>query len=151
MSGMPAIDKARLLAVMRQERYAVQASVGADGTPQAALVGVVVSDSFEVVFDTLGSSRKAANLRRHPRAALGLGPAGADAAQTVQLEGLADEPRGADLDRLLALYFERFPDGRERQRLPDITYWRVRPTWIRVSDYTVDPPHIVELASSDLG
>jgi general stress protein 26 len=151
MSGMPAIDKARLLAVMRQERYAVQASVGADGTPQAALVGVVFSDSFEVVFDTLGSSRKAANLRRHPRAALGLGPAGADAAQTVQLEGLADEPRGADLDRLLALYFERFPDGRERQRLPDITYWRVRPTWIRVSDYTVDPPHIVELASSDLG
>jgi hypothetical protein len=151
MSGMPAIDKARLLAVMRQERYAVQASVGADGTPQAALVGVVVSDSFEVVFDTLGSSRKAANLRRHPRAALVLGPAGADAAQTVQLEGLADEPRGADLDRLLALYFERFPDGRERQRLPDITYWRVRPTWIRVSDYTVDPPHIVELASSDLG
>ena len=148
---MATIDRDRLLAFMRQARYAVQASVNDDGGPQAALVGVVVSDQFEVFFDTLGSSRKAGNLRRRPRAAMVLGPAGADAAQTVQLEGPADEPSGADLARLLDLYFERFPDGRDRQRSSDVAYWRVRPAWIRFSDFTSDPPDVVEFTPGDPG
>jgi hypothetical protein len=134
---------------MRQEPYAVQASARDDGMPQAAIVGVVVSEQFEVFFDTLGSSRKASNLRRRPHAAMVLGPTAAGSAHTLQLEGRVDEPRGADLDRLLELYFARFPDGRDRQRLPDITYWRLRPTWIRFSDFSVDPPHIVEITPND--
>jgi hypothetical protein len=28
---------------------------------------------------------------------------------------------------------------------PGITHVRVRPTWVRVSDFTRDPPNIVEL------
>lgn len=146
---MATIEKDRLLAFMRQELYAVQASVNDDGVPQAAIVGAIVSEQFEVFFDTLGSSRKVRNLRQRPHVAMVLGPAAAGSAQTIQLAGRADEPRGDDLDRLLGLYFARFPDGRERQRLPDITYWRVRPTWIRFSDFSVDPPHIVEIAPSD--
>lgn len=147
---MATIDIDRLLAFMRQEPYAVQASVSDNGMPQAALVGVVVSDQFEVFFDTLGSSRKAGNLARCPHVAMVLGPAAAGSAQTVQLEGAADEPTGNDLARLLELYFERFPDGRARQRLPDITYWRVRPTWIRFSDFSVDPPQIVETSPHEI-
>jgi hypothetical protein len=143
-------DRNRLLAFMRQELYAVQASVGDGGVPQAAIVGVVVSDQFEVFFDTLGHSRKATNLRQRPYAAMVLGPAASGSAQTVQLEGLADEPRGDELARLLQLYFKRFPDGRERQGLADITYWRIRPTWIRFSDFSVEPAHIVEITSGDL-
>jgi hypothetical protein len=135
---------------MRQELYGVEASVSDRGAPQAAIVGVVVSDRLEVFFDTLDSSRKTSNLRRHPVAALVLGPAAAGSARTVQLEGPADEPNGVDLDRLLELYFARFPDGRERQRWPGITYWRVRPTWIRYSDFSVDPPLVAELTGNDL-
>jgi len=144
------IDKDPLLSFMRRELYAVQASVGEGGAPQAAIVGVVVSEKLEVFFDTLGSSRKANNLRKSRFAALVLGPAAAGSAQTVQMEGHADEPTGADLHRLLELYFARFPDGRDRQRWPGITYWRIRPTWIRYSDFSVQPPRIVELAGSDL-
>ena len=82
------------------------------GTPQAALVGVVVSDAFEIFFDTLEVTRKAANLRARPHAALVLGRVDADAQVTIQVEGVADEPGGAELARLKALYFERFVDGR---------------------------------------
>lgn len=147
---MAAINKDELLAFMRQELYAVQASASEDGVPQAAIVGVVVSEQFEVFFDTLTTSRKTHNLRRRPYVALVLGPAAAGSAKTVQVEGHADEPTGNDLARLLQLYFERFPDGRERQRLPDVTYWRVRPTWIRFSDFSLDPPRVVEVAPGDL-
>ena len=36
-------------------------------------------------------------------------------------------------------------DGRDRLAWPGITHARVRPTWVRVSDFTVDPPRILEL------
>jgi pyridoxine/pyridoxamine 5'-phosphate oxidase len=143
-------DRNKLLTFMRQELYAVQASVSALGAPQAAIVGVVVSDKFEVFFDTLASSRKTINLRRNSAAALVIGPAALGSERTVQLEGTADEPTGAELERLLELYFARFPSGRERQKWAGITYWRVSPTWLRYSDFSVDPPEIVEFKASDL-
>lgn len=139
----------QLLTFMRQELYAVQASVTADGTPQAALVGVVVTDRFEVFFDTLEHSRKAVNLRRNPAAALVIGPAAAGSERTIQLEGVADEPTAPELDRLLELYFARFPDGRARRQWPGISYWRVSPRWLRYSDFSRDPPEIVEFAARD--
>jgi ketosteroid isomerase-like protein len=48
------------------------------------------------------------------------------------------------LARLQQLYFASFPDGIERKALPDITYFRVRPTWLRDSDFSQQPPAIVE-------
>ena len=69
------ITREQLLAFRREELYAVQASVSASSTPQAAIVGVIVSDRFEVFFDTLGTSRKPDNLRHNPAVALVIGPA----------------------------------------------------------------------------
>ena len=145
-----AISRQQLLAFMRQEAYAVQASVSASGAPQAALVGVVVTDRFEVFFDTLCTSRKAANLRRHPAVALVMGPTDASSVRTVQCEGVAEEPAGDDLERLLELYFARFPEGRARRSLPDIAYVRVRLKWLRYSDFSVEPPEIVEFQEEAL-
>jgi general stress protein 26 len=128
------MDRQELLAFLRKHRLCVQASVAAEGGPQAAVVGYAVSDRLELIFDTLASSRKAQNLRRDPRIAIVVGW---DGEQTVQLEGLADEPAGEDLLRLKELYLAAFPDGVERQSWPDITYLRVRPHWARFSDFGV--------------
>jgi hypothetical protein len=68
----------------------------------------------------------------------------------VQLEGVADEPAGAELAPLKERYLARFPDGREREAWPGITYFRVRPTWVRYSDFRANPPRIVELTAADL-
>jgi hypothetical protein len=62
-----------LLRFMRTQRLAVEASRAADGGVQTAVVGIAVTDAFERVFDTLGSTRKAQNLRNSPRAAFVLG------------------------------------------------------------------------------
>lgn len=121
-----------LLSFLRHHRYAVQASTAASGAPQAAVIGIAVSDQLEIVFDTHGASRKGKNLRRDPRIALVVGW---DDEQTVQLEGTVDEPTGVELARLKAVYFARFPDGLERESWPDITYFRIRPSWARYSDF----------------
>jgi len=142
--------RARLLAFLRSERLAVQASSAADGAPQAAVVGFAATDELELVFDTLASTRKARNLRGNPKIAFVIGGLGDRDERTVQYEGVADEPSGAELERLKREYYAVFPDGPSRIGWPGLTYVRVRPTWIRYSDYNVDPPEIVELTANEL-
>jgi pyridoxine/pyridoxamine 5'-phosphate oxidase len=126
------MNRVELLSFLRQHRLCVQSSVTSTGAPQAAVVGYAVSDGLELVFDTLGSTRKAQNLRRNPRVALVVGW---DDDQTVQIEGIADEPCGEELTRLKQVYFAAFPDGVERQAWPSIAYFRIRPQWARYSDF----------------
>jgi pyridoxine/pyridoxamine 5'-phosphate oxidase len=127
---------------LESHRWAVQASNGEEGTPQAAVVGFAVTERMEIVFDTVGDSRKARNLRRDPRVALVVGW---DEEQTVQIEGDADEPTGTERERIRNAYFAKFPDGRERLSWPGITHFRVRPRWIRYSDFRGPEPRIVEI------
>jgi PPOX class probable F420-dependent enzyme len=137
-----------LVQFLRRYKLAVQASAAPGGAPQAAVVGFAVSDALEIVFDTTEDTRKYRNLRADPRIALVIGW---DDETTAQIEGVADFPRGAELERVRECYFVVYPDGRERLAWPGITHVRVRPTWIRYSDFNKDPPHIVEVSGNQLG
>ena len=128
-------------AFLRQHRLAVLSTVR-DGAPQAALVGIAVTDTLEIVFDTVTGSRKYTNRLADPRVAL---VAGWDYGKTLQVEGTADVLADEDLAAFKEVYFAVWPDGRERQRWPDIAYVRVRPHWLRYADYARSPPQIEEL------
>ena len=143
------MTRAELLAFVRRSRLAVQATRHADGERgvQAAVVGFGVTDLLEIVFDTAIDSRKHANLVADPRIALVIGW---DHEATLQVEGVADQPTGGELARIQAAYFVAFPEGRARAALPSIAYWRVRATWLRFSDYYVQPPRILELDPATL-
>jgi PPOX class probable F420-dependent enzyme len=122
---------AELIRFLQRQRYGVVASLAADGAPQSAVVGIATGDTGEIVFDTLGPSRKAKNLRRDPRVSLVVW----EGERTVQVDGLADEPTGAERDRLREIYFAAFPDGRDRLAWPDLTHFRIVPRWARSSDF----------------
>ena len=139
-----------LLRFMRETRYAVEATVTPHGAPQAAVIGIAVTDRFEVVFDAIETSRKVQNLRVNRRVAFVIGNSYAGDERTVQFEGLADEPNGPALERVKSAYYEAFPDGRDRLRWPGLTYVRVSPVWLRYSDYNVNPPLVIELGAGDL-
>lgn len=133
--------RAGLLSFLRTYKLAVEATVSRDGAPQSAVIGFAVSDALEIVFDTLTTSRKFQNLRHDPRIALVIGW---DHETTAQIEGLADVPSGVELERLRKCYFAVHPDGRSRLSWPDLVHVRVRPNWVRHSDFTVEPPCILE-------
>ena len=128
-----------VLALLRSEKHWVVSSLAADGAPSSAVVGVAVSDALELVFDTLASTRKAANLARDPRVSLAMW----SGAATAQIEGVArciptDDP-------LVTRYLEAFPDGRERLGWEGILHFAIRPTWIRVSDFAGAEPVVAEV------
>ncbi|MES1165538.1 MAG: pyridoxamine 5'-phosphate oxidase family protein [Verrucomicrobiota bacterium] len=135
------MTRAQLVRLLREHRLAVVSTVGPDGAPQTAVVGCAISDELEVVFDTLDSTRKAANLRRDPRISAVIGW---DREMTAQIEGVADFPQGGELERIRAVYFQAYPDGRERLAWPGLIHVRIRPRWIRWSDFVQRPPFIFE-------
>jgi len=144
------VDRAGLLEFMRSQFWAVEASASASGDAQAAIIGFAVTDDFQIVFETLDSTRKIRNLRQNPKIALVVGGWGAGDERTVQYEGLADEPQGAELEGLKAIYAGRFPSGWTGRNWPGWVFVRVRPTWVRYSDFTHNPPSIVEFGTRDL-
>jgi pyridoxine/pyridoxamine 5'-phosphate oxidase len=135
------MDKQSLHSFMTRARYGVVSSLAADGAPQSALVGVAITPELEIVFDTVKSSRKYANLIARPSCSVVLWWSGE---QTVQLEGLACEPEGVELDRYREAYFATWPDGRDRLAWPGIAHLVIKPRWMRVSDYDQRPPLIEE-------
>jgi len=140
------MTRPELLALLRKTRLAVEATTAGSGAPQAAVVGIAVTDDLELVFDTVDSSRKLQNLRRDPRIAFALW----EGEWTIQYEGTADEPTGPEGDRIREAYLAVFPDGVERLAWPGITHVRVRPTWLRYSNFAATPPQILEIDPSSL-
>ena len=125
---------------IRKRKLAVISSVGPEGDPQSALVGIAVSPQLQIVFDTVKASRKYPNLKADPRIAVVIGWEGE---QTVQYEGLAVEPEGEELARAKHIYFAAWPSGVERQQWPGIAYFLLKPRWLRYSDF--DTGRIEEL------
>jgi general stress protein 26 len=145
------MTKAALLEFLRSHRYGVEASNAKEGPPEAALIGFTVNERLELFFDSFDSTRKVANLRRDPRIAFVIGGHAPGDARTVQYEGEADLPTGAELEHFKSDYFAVHPDGLRRSTLPGITYFRVRPRWIRCTDFNVAPAQIVAFEGPGLG
>ncbi len=63
---------------------------------------------------------------------------------TVQCEGLADILAGAEREHGLRAYLDQYPGGRQRAADPDIAHVRIRPSWLRYSDYRPDTFEVEE-------
>ena len=135
------MTESELLRFISSTRLGVLATIAADGKPQSALVGFAVGPDLEVVFDTVKSSRKYANLSVNKECSFVFGWSGE---QTVQYEGEAVELKALELERYQAIYFNTWPDGPTRMKWPEIVYFAVHPRWIRYSDFDQSPPFIRE-------
>ena len=140
------MTRGELLQYLQRHRLGVVATTSPNGDPQSAVVGTAVTDQLEIVFDTLSTTRKCKNLRRQPKISVVVGW---DQEITVQYEGIADEPVGPELDRLKKLYFDVYPECMDHQTWDGITYFRIRPTWIRYSDFNSNG-NIVEFSAKDI-
>jgi hypothetical protein len=136
------MDLAAIHSFMTRFRYGVVSSIARNGVPQSALVGIATTPALEIIFDTVKTSRKYPNLVERPVCSFVVGWGGE---QTVQLEGVAFEPAGAELKLYQDVYFAVWIDGPARMNWPGIAYFVVRPKWVRYSDFDHSPPLIVEI------
>lgn len=109
------MNKNFLYQFLRKQKLAVLATIAADGSPQCALVGFAVTPELEIVFDTVSTSRKYANLMTNAKAAFVIGW---EHEVTVQYEGVAQQLRGDNAQAYKRVYFSAWPDGPEREKWP---------------------------------
>ncbi len=133
--------KADIYKFLTAQKLGVLATISPAGAPQCALVGIAVTPELEIIFDTVKSSRKFGNLIANPLCSFVVGWAGET---TVQCEGRAYQLSGAELEMYQRVYFAAWPDGPLRLNWPGITYFVVRPMWVRYSDFDQTPPLIEE-------
>lgn len=127
-------DVARLYDFMKERRLGVIATADENGRPEAALMSIAVTSNLEIIFETTAATRKSVNLARNPRVCFVVGWQND---QTLQYDGLADQPAGAELERIKAFYQSVFPQKTSHEFWPGNDYFRVRPRWIRLSNYNI--------------
>lgn len=116
---------------LRSARLGAISTVSHDGSPEAAVINIAANSDLELIFETIQTTRKCVNLRRDPRAAIVVWRGD----ETLQYEGVADEPDPYAREPLLQTYFAAQPDALGHCGWPGLTYFRVRPRWIRLSRY----------------
>ena len=126
------LTKEFLHTFLAKHQFGVVATVTTEKHPEAAVVGVITMPDLRIFFDTSNVSRKYQNILSNPNIALVVGW---DNEQTAQVEGTARVPTGNELNELLNVYFQSFPDGRERQSWPDIAYVVIDVSWVKYSDF----------------
>jgi len=126
---------------IKQHSLGIVATTSKDNEPEAALVGIAVSENLEIVFDTVKSSRKYHNILQNPKVALVIGW---DNETTVQYEGTAEVlGNDAEAENLREIYYGVYPDGRERtETWPGLIHIKVRPKWLRYSNF--NEPVVIE-------
>ena len=85
-----------------------------------------------IIFDTVKSSRKYPNLKNNPRVAWVIG---CTSEITVQLEGNAEELEGRHWRSTRKSISRNSRTARQRESWPELTYFVVRPKWVRYCDY----------------
>ena len=131
-----------VLDFLKRHRLGVIATASLDAVPEAALINFAVTPGLEIVFETTTATRKFPNLKRNPYADMVIGWEGG---QTLQCSGTVDEPEGREGERLRALYLAAFPATASHEHWPGNSYFRLRPHWLRFSDYSSQPRRIAEL------
>jgi uncharacterized protein YhbP (UPF0306 family) len=141
VAGEEKMNLQEVFRFMDSERLGVLTTATKSGDPQAALVGFAVTPELEIIFDTVRSSRKYPNLKGNPRVAWVVG---CTTEVTVQYEGEAEELEGEALAKYKPIYFQKFTDGPARESWAGITYFVVRPKWVRYCDYNLGAQRIEE-------
>lgn len=124
--------KAAFISYINAVNAGVIATADRERGPESAFINLAVMPDMAIVFETLITSRKYRNLQRDPCASLVIGGQGKT---TLQIEGLVDEPTGTLLDDVISTYYEACPQNASHRNWPGLTYLRLRPRWLRYSDY----------------
>lgn len=113
--------------------------------PESALIAFTQTDKLEIIFETFVDTRKWNNLQKNPRVSFVIGW---DTKHhiTVQYEGIATAAKDTEQTESYIQTFLTKDTPCTEKFLRDyrVRLFKVKPMWIRYSDYTDEIPAIIE-------
>lgn len=140
------VDEKTILSFLQSHPMATISTI-APGTiqPESALIAFAETENLEIIFETFVDTRKWHNLQRNPNVALVVGwdP---NHHITLQYEGIASPIASNKVDHYRNIFLTKdTPCTEAFLHDPRVRLFKIRPTWLRYSDYTNDQPKIIEL------
>ncbi len=132
-----------VLNFIKGNNLAVVSTVNYSGKPQSAVVEFGELDDFTIIIDTLKTSRKYSNLTTNKQVSIVIGW---DNDVTVQIDAIAKELSGDELNSAKAAYFAKNERAKKWENMPDIAYFAFKPYWLRYSDVGHKPWLIEEFS-----
>lgn len=133
-------QKQLLATLLGNNKLATLSTISSDGTPQSALVAFAEDNDLNLYFQTRSATRKYANLTNNAKVSIVIGWS-LDSLKTLQYEGNAVEVKGSAEIKDLFINKES-PSTVEYLNHSDARFFKVTPTWLRYSDYSIEPPEI---------
>jgi general stress protein 26 len=123
-------------------RLCVLSTVTADNNSECAVMAYAIHDDLTLTISTHSSTRKWNNLQKNPSVALTMG--WEFGKLNIQYEGKATLiEKGSDHLLHEEVYYSQHPNLRIYHS-DSTVFIKITPTWIRVTDMTVQPPKITE-------
>lgn len=135
------MNKKQILDFIKKQRLAVLSTVNKEGNPQSAVLEFGETNDFEIIIDTLKTSRKYRNIIENPNVSLVIGW---DEDITVQYEGVASELEEDEKEEYQEIYWKKNPKAKKWAKEEGIVYFKITPKWLRFSDLNVHPWKIDE-------
>ncbi|MCL5008863.1 MAG: pyridoxamine 5'-phosphate oxidase family protein [Patescibacteria group bacterium] len=133
--------KRKVLRFLKQHHMGVIATLGGS-QPEAAAIDFSETAELEVVFTTLAFYRKYKNLRKNSRVAFVVG---GEEKITLQYEGVAEELSVKAFAKYLKRHVQKNPVEKKFAAMPEARFFKVRPVWLRYSDFAAQPNNIFEI------
>ena len=138
------MDKRNLiLNFIKKNDLAVLSTVSQENTSESAVLEFGETDDFEIIFDCFSYAKKYKNLKQNKNVSLVIGW---DENITVQYEGLAEEVDGEEKRKYQKIYWGKNPKAERWASKEGMTYFKVKPIWIRYSNLNKNPWETLELS-----
>lgn len=134
--------RSRLKSFLAVHTTLTLATVAEDGRPQAAPLFYAVADDLTMVFISEKKARHSQNIARQGRVAATIYSDGQEwrSITGLQLEGICTELSGQAARIAQTIYTARYPFIERNKLLKlmflKVTFYQIRPTWLRLIDNT---------------
>ena len=124
------MDKTQILQFINQHDLCVLSTVSPENLPESAVIKFVITDNFEIVFNTYNTYRKYKNMQQNSNVAVVIG---GEKGITVQYEGKSVELQGKELERYQEIFHQKHSKSKWHTH-PQTRFFKIIPTWLRYSD-----------------
>lgn len=126
----------RISNFLSNHHLAVLATCGKKKSPECAVVGYSLDGQLELVFATYQHTQKVANLGKKAKVAFAIG---SDKGATMQYEGIATLVTQKDTAQVAERHYALVPTAAKYVGTETQVLYRVKPCWVRLTDYHADP------------
>ena len=115
-----------------------------EGAPESAVVAISETPDLCIVIASFRNSRKNRNIEKDDRVSVVVGWS-KDESKTLQIEGHAEIVVGEERERLEVAHCKKNPPSLKYKNDVRQEYIKIKPSWVRYSDFSVDPQEVWEV------